>query len=416
MPSLNNMATTPNLSPAEALAALEERTQAAQHELAGRLDVGPNVLRYLAENGAFATRCAVAANMSAPADINHLLADDVEDEVRVELARKIARLMPGMDVRESREVVELTIATLEKLARDQVPRVRAMVAEEIKHLDCVPKNVVELLARDTLEIVSAPILEYSPLLSDNDLLEIITAARIEGVLSAIAKRQGLSEAVSDAIVASLDVSAVATLIANADASIRKKTLDRLAEEAQNVDAWQRPLALRPELSQRAIKRIAQFVGKSILDILMQRSGLDEDTRDILDRNLRRRLEKPAAPEISQAENAAREIDEAQANGKLDDRFVEDAAEAGRREVVIAALSLLARAPKETVRQILLASSGRPVTALVWRAGLGMRASFKIQTSIMRLSAREMVPARNGVLFPMTEEEMRWQLGYFDIMV
>src|ERR1700679_4243422 len=148
----------------EVLRLLEQRTRQAQDELAGRTDAGDDVLDFLAREGAPATRQAVAANPAAPAHANRALADDACDDVRAELARKIARLMPGLSQREAEHIRALTIETLERLAADQVPRIRAILAEEIKHLDCVPPELVKLLARDVETIVSAPILEYSPLL------------------------------------------------------------------------------------------------------------------------------------------------------------------------------------------------------------------------------------------------------------
>jgi hypothetical protein len=33
---------------------------------------------------------------------------------------------------------------------------------------------------------------------------------------------------------------------------------------------------------------------------------------------------------------------------------------------------------------------------------------------MKLSGRELLPARGGVHFPLSKEEMRWHLAYFDI--
>ena len=82
--------------------------------------------------------------------------------------------------------------------------------------------------------------------------------------------------------------------------------------------------------------------------------------------------------------------------------------------MIAALSLLARVPADIVRRILQSGAAKAVTALVWRAGLNMRAAFKIQTFIMHLPAGELLPARGGVDFPMSEDEMRWHLGYFEV--
>ncbi len=78
------------------------------------------------------------------------------------------------------------------------------------------------------------------------------------------------------------------------------------------------------------------------------------------------------------------------------------------------LARLARVPDRTVRRILLTRSAKPVSALVWRAGLSMRAAFKIQRFVMKLPADELLPARNGIRFPLADDEMRWHLSYFGI--
>ena len=162
----------PGLNPRKALDILDIRTgkPGGTSELAARTDAGPDVLHYLAVHGAPATRQAVAANPAAPALTNRLLADDECEDVRAELALKIARLMPGLSEGESSHIMALTIETLECLARDAAVRVRAILAEEVKYLDCIPRDIVVRLAQDVESTVAAPILEYSPLLSDADLI------------------------------------------------------------------------------------------------------------------------------------------------------------------------------------------------------------------------------------------------------
>src|SRR5208337_4187658 len=115
-------------------------------------------------------------------------------------------------------------------------------------LDCVPKYVIKALARD-VEIVAAPILEYSPLLSDADLIEIISTAQASYALLAIAKRKPLRPSVADAIATALDVPAVAALLMNSGARIRNQTLDKIVQHAQNIRDWHLPLVLRNDLSQ-----------------------------------------------------------------------------------------------------------------------------------------------------------------------
>jgi uncharacterized protein (DUF2336 family) len=395
----------------QALALMEERAQSAHGELAGRTDAGADVLHYLALNGAAATRRAVAANPAAAADTNRHLADDGDDDVRAELARKIARLMPDLAAEESEHVRALTIETLERLARDQVVRVRAILAEEIKNQSGIPAFIVLMLARDVETMVAAPILEYSPLLSDADLKEIIATARAEELLAAIARRRPLGAVVSDAIVSSLDISAIAALLANSDASIRQQTLDRLAKQAETIQAWHTPIALRADLSRRAIARIASFVGSNLIEQLVARYGLDPEIKRGLNKALRARLKVEREAVV---DAAAGEVAAARAAGTLDEDFVDTAAVAGRREVVLLALAAMAEVPETAVRKIFASRSAKPITALVWRAGLSMRVAFKIQTAVMRLKAGELLPARAGLDFPISEDEMRWHLNYFQV--
>lgn len=410
----NGQTAAPGLNPRDALDILDVRTgkPGGASELAARTDAGADVLHYLAVNGAPATRAAVAANMAAPAATNRLLADDEEEDVRAELAHKIARLMPGLSERESSHIVALTIETLECLARDATVRVRAILAEEIKYLDCIPRDIVLRLAQDLETVVSAPILEYSPLLSDADLIEIIACGQVQEVLVAIASRKPVNEPVSARLVQSLNVPAVAALLVNPDAKIRKATMDQIIDRIEEVSAWQLPLALRADLSARAIRRVGALVGASILERLAARNDLSDTTRIYLNRELRARLAEATVEQggISAADMVA----EAQKDGRLDGEYLEKAAQAGQREVVVLALAQLADVHEQTVKKVLTAGGAKPLVALVWHAHLSMRVAFKIQTFIMKLPTRDVLPARGGVGFPLSKEEMRWHLNYFGI--
>lgn len=419
-PSAQNLnAADAGLNPRDALDILDIRTSRQKEtgqgpgELASRTDAGADVLQYLAVHGAPATRAAVAANPAAPAAANRLLADDENEDVRAELAVKIARLMPGLSERESSHIFALTIETLECLARDAAVRVRAILAEEIKALDCVPRDIALALARDLNAIVAAPILQYSPLLSDADLIEVIACGQVQEVLTAIASRKSVSEDVSEKLVQSLNVPAVAALLVNPDSRIRKDTIDRIIEQAEEINAWHLPLALRADLSARAIRRIGSLVGASILERLAARNDLSDTTRVYLNRELRARLAE-STDESPSASPPAELIATARREGRLDTLFVEQAAQAGQRETVILALAVLGNVTEQTVKKMLAAPSPKPIIALVWHAHLSMRVAFKIQTFIMKLSGRDILPARGGINFPLSKEEMRWHLNYFDI--
>ncbi len=398
----------------EARASLETHAHNSRMFLAGRPDVEPEILYYLATDDAVEVRRLVAANPATPQQANKILTDDSDEDVRCELARKIARLVPGLDPYEASRIHELAIEVMERLARDSLPRVRAILAEEIKSSNRVPAQIVKQLAQDLELIVCAPVLEYSPLLSDQDLIEIVACARVEGSLAAIARRPAVSSPVSDAIVASLDVSAIAALLANPNAQIREEALDRVIEGATEVEAWHQPVVVRADLSMRAVRRIASFVGAALLRQLCERGGLDEETATHLNKRVRERLESGALNDEGGAAEAKAQaaVQEALASGTLDDEFVLAAADEGDRRIVAFALAALANIPKAIVDRILVSQSGKAITALVWRAKLSMRVAVKVQATVARLPGTKMVMAREGVHFPLSQEEMTWHMTYF----
>lgn len=400
--------TAGHLSRDQVLRLLAERGQELREELAHREDADPDVLAFIAREGTATARRAVAANPSALAETNRFLADSPDDDVRGELARKIGRLLPGLSSATTEHVRKLTLETLQCLAEDQLPRVREILAEEIKYLDCVPRRVVSKLARD-IASVSTPILEYSPLLSDSDLIDIVTTAQARHALEAIAKRQPLSASVSDAIAMAMDVPSVAALLKNASAHIRQKTLEKIVEHAERIEDWHGPLVLRNDLSQRVMRRIAGFVSATLIETLAQRHNLDPKTRSYLRQKVQDRLDGDGDLGTPAAVVAARHRD-----GKLDDRYLISAAQDGQRDIIIHALALLAGVPTDIVHKIFESRLAKPLTALVWRAGLSMRVAFKIQSLVLHLPSAELLPAREGVHFPLSEKEMRWHLSYFGL--
>ncbi|MDR3526990.1 MAG: DUF2336 domain-containing protein [Rhizomicrobium sp.] len=397
---------TDKLSPEEALKLLEKQARHAENILASQPDLEPDLLRFLAEKGAPATRRAVAANPGTCAEANLLLADDQDQDVRKVLASKIGRLFPGLLAEEQKQLRDMAIATLEKLAQDEVTEVRAALAEEIKHHDCVPRPIVQALANDADPAVGLPMIEFSPQMEDEDLIQLVVASRASSILSAIARRKKLSGDVCEAVATTLDIDAVSALLANTDAAIRTKTLDKIISQAAEVAEWHGPLVVRADLSQTAIRRLAGFVGSTMIDDLMARSGLDDSTRNHIKHKLEAR--KKAEAKADAAMIAALRT------GAQTEAFVTAAVESCRKDTVVKALAVLAKTDDATVRRVLDSKSPKSAISLVWRAGLSMRVAFQLQVQVMRLAGNLVIPARRGIDFPLTEEEMHWHLDYFGI--
>jgi uncharacterized protein (DUF2336 family) len=395
----------------------------ARRNLAMRGDVRPEILYYLAEDKAPEVRRAIAGNEATPYQADELLLRDRDEAVRAELAQKVARLLPGLTADAQDEAGKRVIAMLEKLARDEAVRVRAVISEAVRSVDNVPPEMIRRLARDAELIVASPVLRFSPLLTDDDLIDIITAGPASGALAAIAQRRDVRARVSDAIVAADDEPAVAALLANKSAQIREETLDLIVERAPNRAAWHEPLVRRPTLPARAAQRIASFIAESLLGILKGREDLPRETRDKVAAAITQRLEaaekataKKAAPEAEEeeeeGETAEEKVTRLKKEGKLDEDAVADALDAGQRPFVRAALAVLAEVRLDVVDKILQARSAKGVTALAWKAGLPMRMAVQLQTRIGGISPRQALPARNGKDYPLSVDEMTWQIEFF----
>jgi uncharacterized protein (DUF2336 family) len=374
-----------------------------RRKVAQQPDVRPEILFYLADDGDTGVRSAVAENRATPRQADLILTRDEDESVRSRLAAKITALVPEFAGEEREKIRALSHKVLETLARDQAVKVRQIVAEALKDSVDAPVAVIQKLARDIEIQVSGPILEYSPLLTDEDLLEIIAHGPIRGALTAIAKRRQLSDKLSDGVaVAALadpgaESNSVRKLLQNKSAQIREDTLDRILDQAGKVPTWHEPLVERPTLPMKAIKRLAAFVSHTLLEALQQRPDLDAATAKDVAKAVQRRLE---------AEGAA------SAAPPVGEEAIAAAIGAGKRDAVAAALARDAKLPASIVSAILASKSSKAVTALAWRANLSMRQALQLQLRIAHIPPTAALNPRGGTDYPLTPAEMEWQLGLF----
>jgi len=383
---------------------------AARAELASFDDLEPEILYFFASDEAPEVRRAVAVNEGTPLQADKILARDQNEEVRVELARKIGRLVPVLSKDEADRLTAMAIDVLSILAQDDLPRVRATIAEEIKRADNVPPQIVQQLAKDIEEIVAAPILEYSPLLSDRDLMEIIAGGAAGGALLALSRREDLNEDLSHALANTRNVQAVTELLRNRTARISEKTLDMIAVDAGDEVEWHAPMVDRDNLPARVVRRIATFVSAALMDKLIEKHAEQAEVVEELRQTVRKRIEKgdfaEKGSDWESAEDRARKLFE---NGELDEHAVIKGIEAADNAFVRHALQFLSDLPFETVSRMLNTSSGKAVTALVWKSGLSMATAELVQKKISRVPPKNMVRPKADGDFPLSDDDLSWYL-------
>ena len=381
-------------------------------KLAANPHAKPEVLYYLTDDKSADVRKVVAKNENTPYQANNILAQDENDEVRSELARKICRLLPNVSGDEASLIREQTIETLELLAADQLPSVRAIISDALKDSLVAPKNIILALAKDAEEIVASPVLEYSPLLSEADLLEIIASGVASGSLPAIARRDNLAENVSESVAATLDIPAVAALLANKSARVREETLDQLISQAEGIETLHEPLVMRVDLSIRAMRRIAGFVASSLVDKLVEKNNLSKDIAAELKKRVKDRIEESSDLNVVEGKELEKKAETLWSAGRLDEETLQEAVAKRELEFVHMGLSLMSGIRVETVRAILNSRNAKVVVALCWKAKISMRAAIKMQKEVAHVAPREIVNARDGVEYPFSDKDMDWQLSFF----
>ncbi len=388
--------------------------------VAANNQVRPEVLYYLATDPDSAVRRAVAGNEATPVQADLVLAVDTDERVRANLAGKIATLSPGLTARETDRLRRMTYDVLETLIQDQAVRVRRIVSDTLKSMPDAPAEVVQRLARDAELSVSGPVLQYSPVLSDADLINILSQMPIPGASAAIARRKGLSAAVTDVVGNGNDVDAITALLSNDSAQIREETLDRLIDRAPNYVAWHRPLVERPRLSDDAARKLARFVAQDLIQRLRARTDLKPETVHELQSLVLGRLDQDDADDPDGAaaqggdpmEKLLEEARRLKAAGKLDEDALVDALIGARTLMVHAGLAVLSGLAIAVVDKILASHSAKGVTSLVWRAGLPMRFAVRLQTVLARIPPTQVMKPRSDGGFPLSEEAMTWQIGFF----
>ncbi|NKB19098.1 MAG: DUF2336 domain-containing protein [Alphaproteobacteria bacterium] len=406
---------------AKELAANESASE--RQALAARKDVEPEILYFLAEDGDVNVRRAIAANEAAPAHVAPILANDDDEEVRCNLAQRIGKLAPQLNAAAQERIGNIVNDVLEVLAQDQLPRVRQLLAEELKGSDTVPVSVVERLARDDEATVAAPVLEYSPLLDDEILLEIIQGAPESDALTAISNRNNLAESVSEAVVETDDEQAVAALLSNQSAQIREETLDALVNRAPTKSSWHKPLVRRPALSQTSLRRLSEFVASGLLRDLERRRDIDSDTASTINNAMKKRLidEPPEATQSSDSDDTQddeeRELADEKAKrlfdaGELDEAAIVAALNRGERGFVTEALALMAEIPALVVSKSVAMNSAKGMTSVAWKAGLSMESAVELQLRLARVQPSKVLQQKPGREFPMSDDDMMWQINFF----
>lgn len=212
-------------------------------------------------------------------DFNELiaLARDKSVEGRTRLVQIVGDLFFDTDtvLRDAERNIMSDI--LRQLIHDVEMKVRQTLAQRMASESNAPRDLVSALANDQIE-VAHPILTQSTVLQDIELIEIVEH-RTFGHQLAIAMRETVSEAVSDALIGTGDVNVIKTLLENENADISGKAMEYLVEQSEKIDDIQVPLINRSDLGPELAQRMYWWVSAALRKHIVEHYRIDEAELD-----------------------------------------------------------------------------------------------------------------------------------------
>ena len=204
-------------------------------------------------------------------DVAKLMADP-SAEVRAETTAKIA----SQFTMEALSPAERQIAEdiFRKLVKDVELRVREALASHLKNSPELPHDVAIALAKD-VDSVSLPMIKFSEVLTDEDLVEIV---RDQGAAKqvAVAQRPSVSPRVAGALIDTGNENAVARLVANDGAKLTETLPGRVMDEYEASDAVSDSLARRPSMPAAISAQLVEKLTERLQDFLLSKHDVSPD--------------------------------------------------------------------------------------------------------------------------------------------
>jgi uncharacterized protein (DUF2336 family) len=297
-------------------------------------------------------------------DVLRLL-DDPSGETRAETAAKIASDFGSGDLSDDERRIAEDIFGV--MVRDAEIRVRQALSANLKDCPYLSSDVAMTLAKD-VESVSLPIIQFSTVLTDENLVEIVNT---QGVAKqkAVAQRVTVSPVVADALVETENEDVVTTLVKNEGASISEPSFKKVLDNFGHVEEISASIAVRKTLPVAVAERLVTLVSDRIREHILSHHDLPaEQVSDLIMESREKATLGLLTPDTSS--NDVRElIVQLYQNGRLTPTIILRAVCMGDLPFFEAAVAVLARIPLTNARALIHDKGPLGLDAVLRKAGL-----------------------------------------------
>jgi uncharacterized protein (DUF2336 family) len=228
--------------------------------------------------------------------------------------------------------------------------------------------------------VAVPILQFSKVITEGDILEIIVSTNSVGKLIAISKRDDVSKSVSSALVLKREEKVCSTLFSNLNAEISEETLNLAIEEfARNGDIVN-SLLNRGDLPIGIIEKMISLTTDNLKQKIQEHLQGDNKTADTLVDEVRERAtlglldEKPINKPLNRVQDESDKAQKAEqlarhlySQKRLSSSIILRSICEGNIDFFEASLSVSSRIPLVNVRALVRSGEKQALCSLFQRA-------------------------------------------------
>lgn len=311
-------------------------------------------------------------------DIHRLMKGE-SPEQRASVAHRLCRRI-GLDVLSDAEK-QFAQEIIRILAADAADLVRRTLAITLRSSPILPREIALKLARD-IEAVAIPILEESPVFTEEDLVELVlsvTAAK----QAAIAGRDGLSITVSEVISEHGAVEAVRALAENQTAEWSDKAYTDALTRFGSDEIVQAGLIRRDFIPVHIAEKMVSLVSGNLFDMLVNRHELPAQLAIDLAASARERVTIDLVEQAGRSHDLPRFVSQLNLNGRLTHSLIMRALCCGQMPFVEHALSELSGVAHQRVWLMIHDAGPLGLQAVFDHAGLPrkMLAAFKAAVNV-----------------------------------
>lgn len=254
---------------------------------------------------------------------------------------------------------------------------RRRVAARLAPLMDIPNNLCRLLLRDEV-VVARELLDECVSLSDHDLINCAVEGSVEHCLH-IARRRGVSETVSNALIMRGETDVILAVLGNVNANIAMTTLEYAVALSRNVPELCGPILRRVELRPSSAYVMFWWCTHEERSVILRRFAvsrevLQSSVTDMFAMVARDKNEDPVVAKALQFIERRQRSREAITVSRFDglEHIIEVAAVEGLNPDLVAEIGALAGVTPLTAAKILMDEGGEAVAVLCKATGLSRR--------------------------------------------